>query len=786
MSSFFRSGAHQRPSVLALAPVATAARAAFVAAAILPGAAWAVEPFTIQDIRIEGVSRTDPGTVFASLPFRIGDNYNDEKGAAALRALFATGLFKDVRINIDDKAVVVVIEERPIIANVSFVGLHEFDTDALSKSLKEVGIGEGKPFDRALADRAEQELKRQYLTKSYYGSQVATTITPIERNRVNVVFTVTEGDPAKIGEIHIHGSKAFSESTLLGLMDRTETGWLTWYTKTDRYSRTSLNGDLETIKSYYLNHGYLEFNVTGTQVTISPDKRRINIDVTVSEGQPYTVTAVKLEGEYFGREEDFKKLVALQPGQRYNGDLAAFTTRSFTDLFGTYGYAFARVEARTDIDRATGQVVVTFVAEPSRRVYVRKVLIAGNSRTRDEVIRREFRQFESAWYDGQRIKASKDRVARMGYFKDEVTIDTQEVAGAPDQVDVILKVEEKPTGNIQVGAGYSSQQRLSLTGSIQQDNVFGTGNYLGLSVSTAYTGRSLVLSTVDPYFTVDGISRAIDLFYRTIKPYNTLGEQYELISHGASIRFGVPFSEIDTVFFGAGYESTSISTSHGLPNSYLLYSQQFGRNSDAFPFTIGWQRDSRDSVVSPMAGKYQRVNVELSPVGDAQYARANLQYQQFFQLTNKITLMFNSELGWGVGLGGKPYPIFKNFYAGGLGSIRVFEAGTLGPVDVTGSYSGGNRRLNINSEIYLPVPGGGNDKTFRLFGFVDAGNVWGPNEKITWSSLQSGTSMLRASAGLGLSWVSPMGPLRLSYGTPIRKDPRDRIERFQFQIGTAF
>ena len=779
MSLIFRTGALQRPSVLALAPVVIAV------AACLPGAALAVEPFTIKDIRVEGLSRTDPGTVFASLPFRIGDNYSDEKSAAALRALFATGLFKDVRINIDGTSVVVVIEERPIISNVSFVGLHEFDTEALSKSLKDVGIGEGKPFDRALADRAEQELKRQYLTKAYYGAQVSTTITPIERNRVNVVFTVTEGSPAKIGKIRILGSKVFSESTLLGLMDRTTSGWLTWYTKTDRYSRTALNGDLETLKSYYLNRGYLEFAVTGTQVTISPDKQRINIDITVNEGQQYTVTGIKLEGEFFGREDDFKRRVFLQPGKPYNGEEVAATTRAFSDLFGTYGYAFARVDSRPDIDRETGQVVVTFVAEPARRVYVRKVLVAGNSRTRDEVIRREFRQFESAWYDGQKIKASRDRVDRMGYFK-EVTIDTQEVAGAPDQVDVILKVEERPTGNISVGAGYSSQQKLSLTGSIRQDNVFGTGNYLGLDVSTAYTGRALVLSTVDPYFTVDGVSRAIDLFYRTIKPYNSLGEQYELVSHGGSIRFGVPFSEQDTVFFGAGYERTSMSTNTGLPNSYLLYAQEFGRSSGAYPLTIGWQRDSRDSLTSPMAGKYQRVNFELSPVGDAQYGRLNAQYQQFFQLTNKITLMFNSELGWGEGLGGRPYPIFKNFYGGGLGSIRVFEAGTLGPVDVTGSYTGGNRRLNMNAELYLPVPGGGNDKTFRLFAFMDGGGVWGPDAKLGWSSLSKGQDMIRASAGIGLSWLSPMGPLRLSYGTPVRSDPHDRIERFQFQIGTAF
>ena len=671
-----------------------------------------------------------------------------------------------------------VIEERPIIANVSFVGLKEFDTEALSKSLKEVGIGEGKPFDKALADRAEQELKRQYLTRSLYGAEVTTTITPLERNRVNVSFAVAEGEPAKIGEIRILGSKVFSESTLTGLLEQTTSGWLTWYTKTDRYSRAKLNADLETIRSYYLNRGYLEFAVTSTQVTISPDKQSINIAVTINEGQPYTVTGVKLEGEFLGREEDFKRLIALKPGEAYQGEAVAQTTRAFTDFYGTFGYAFARVESRPEIDRATGQVVVTFVAEPQRRVYVRRVIVSGNTRTRDEVIRREFRQFESAWYDGQRIKASRDRVERLGYFK-EVTVDTNEVPGAQDQVDVVLTVEERPTGNISVGAGYSSQQKLSLSGSIRQDNVFGSGNYLGIDINTAYTGRALVLSTVDPYFTVDGVSRALDVFYRTTKPYNTLGEQYELISHGGSIRFGVPFSELDTVFFGAGFERTKISTSSGLPNSYLLFAREFGQNSTAIPLTIGWQRDNRDSVISPTAGKYQRVNLELSPAGDARYARANLQYQQYFQVTNKITLGINSELGWGVGLQGKAYPIFKNFYAGGLGSVRVFEAGSLGPVDVTGSYAGGNRRFNFNAELYVPVPGSGNDKTFRLFGFMDAGNVWGSHEKLT-------ADTVRASAGIGLSWVSPMGPLRLSYGTPIRKKPTDRIEKFQFQIGTAF
>ncbi len=782
MSFSFSSGAKRRPSLLALA----------LAGLFQAGAAWAVDPFVLKDIRVEGLQRTDPGTVFASLPFRIGDTYNDEKGAAALRALFATGLFKDVRISIEGTAVVVIIDERPIIANVNFVGLKEFDTEALTKSLKDVGIGEGKPFDKALADRAEQELKRQYLTRSLYGAEVTTTITPIERNRVNVSFNVTEGEPAKIAEIRILGTKVFSESTLLGLLEQTSSGWLTWYTKTDRYSRAKLNADLETIRSYYLNRGYLEFAVTSTQVTISPDKQSISIAITVSEGQPYTVTGVKLEGDYLGRQEDFKHLVFLKPGEAYQGEQVANTTRAFSDLFGTYGYAFARVDSKPDIDRATGQVVVTFVAEPQRRVYVRKVILSGNSRTRDEVIRREFRQFEAAWYDGQKIKASRDRVERLGYFKDkEVTIDTQEVPGAQDQVDVILTVVERPTGAITVGAGYSSQTKLSFTGSIRQDNVFGSGNYLGIDVATARTGRQLQVSTVDPYFTVDGVSRSVDVFYRTTRPINTLGEEYQYVTKGGALRFGVPFSEIDTVFFGLGYEQTDITTSKGLPNSYLLFVNQFGQRSNSIPFTIGWQRDSRDSVISPLKGRYQRVNVETSAIGDAKFARINLQYQQYFEVTNKITLGVNSELGWGVGLGGKPYPIFKNFYGGGLGSVRVFEAGSLGPVDPTGSYIGGNRRFNTNAELYLPVPGSGNDKSFRIFGFTDIGGVWGPDAKLNWNTLTNGKDnegrdMLRVSAGIGLSWISPMGPLRLSYGKPIRKARTDRIEKFQFQIGTAF
>jgi len=761
-----------------IVPARAAAAVLALAAVVAAPSARAVTPFVLKDIRVEGLQRTDPGTVFAALPFRIGDTYNDDKGAIALRSLFATGLFKDVRIEIEGEVAVVIVDERAVIATVGFVGLKEFDKDPLTKSLKEAGIGEGLPFDRALVDRAEQEIKRQYLSRSLYGAEVVTTVTPIERNRVNVTFTMTEGEAARIRDIRIVGARAFSESTLRGLFDLTTGGWLTWYTKSDRYSRAKLNADLETLRAHYVNRGYLEFAIESTQVTISPDKQEISITISIREGQPYTVTAVRLEGDYLGKDDEFKALVRLRPGEPYRGEAVTETAKAFGDLFGAYGYAFARVEPRPDIDRARGQVAVTLVADPQRRVYVRRIDVAGNTRTRDEVVRREFRQLESSWYDGNRIKLSRDRVDRLGYFND-VNVDTAEVAGAPDQVDLTVAVTEKPTGNLLIGASYSNAEKLGLSASIRQDNVFGSGNYLGLELNTSRTNRTVVVSTADPYFTVDGISRAVDVFYRTSRPFNSLGDEYQISTPGASVRFGVPVSDFDTVFLGIGAESTRIGTSTGIPNSYYLYRETYGANSLSLPLTLGWARDSRDSALAPTSGRYQRVNFEWGFAGDVRYLRSNLQYQEYWPLPLKMTLGVNAEIGLGKGLGGRPFPIFKNFYGGGLGSVRVFEQSSLGVIDPTGAFIGGARRLNFNAELYFPVPGTGNDKSLRIFAFADAGNVWREGEKMD-------TGSLRASAGIGLSWISPVGPLKLSWGSPLRAQPNDRIQRFQFQIGTAF
>jgi len=746
--------------------------------------AWAVDPFTVRDIRVEGLQRIESGTVFASLPLRVGDQYSDEKGAAAIRALFALGLFKDVRLETEGDVLVVVVEERPSVAAVEFIGLKEFDKDVLLKALREVGLAEGRTYDKALADKAEQELKRQYINRSLYGAEVVSTATPVDRNRVNLSLTITEGGPARIKQIQIVGNKAFSESDLRDQFNLDTGGWMSWYTKSDRYARTKLNADLEALRSYYLARGFLEFRIDSTQVAMSPDKQEMAITINVTEGERFVVSGVKLEGNYLDKDDEFKALVKIAVGKPYNAETVAETTKAFTDYFGKFGFAFAKVEAKPEIDRQNNRVQFVLQAEPSRRAYVRRILVSGNNRTRDEVIRREFRQYEAAWYDGDKIRLSRDRVDRLGFFTD-VNVETIEIPGTPDQVDLMFTVAEKPTGSISLGAGFSSAEKVTLSFGIRQENAFGSGNYLAVEVNTSKYNRNLVLSTTDPYFTQNGISRTLDVFQRTTRPYLGDINSYSLINSGVGLRFGVPVTETDTVFVGANAEQTQIKAGTGLPDPYKEYADKFGSTSTAIPLTLGWARDGRDSALVPNKGTYQRLNADLSVAGDVRYFRSNYQYQQYFPLSKKYTLALNADLGWGQGLNGQPFPIFKNFYVGGLGSVRGFEQSTLGPSRATSSsnsalvYLGGPKKIVLNAEFMVPFPGAGNDKTLRLFGFTDIGRAFGENEKVSFGDL-------RASAGIGLSWISPMGPLRFSYATPIRKETNDKIQKLQFQIGTSF
>ena len=751
----------------------------------------AADSFVVKDIRVEGLQRVEPGTVFSYLSVQVGDTFTEEKGAEAIKALYSTGFFRDVQIQAQGDVLIVIVDERPTISRIEFTGMKEFDQEIVRKSLKTVGVAEARFYDKALIDKAEQELKRQYVGKGMFAAEVVATVTPVERNQVAVYFNIDEGPVAKIQEINFIGADAFSEGTLRSEMQLKTGGWLSWYSKDNLYSKQKLTADLETIRSYYLNRGYLEFVIESTQVSITPDKKGIYLTISIREGKKFTVKDVRLAGELLGKEAELKQLIVLKPGDTFSSAKLTESTKAIAEVLGSYGYAFATINPQPDIRREQAEVDLTLVIDPGRRIYVRKVEISGNAKTRDMVIRREMRQFESSWFDSDKIDLSKKRLGRLGYFT-ETDITTEDVPGSPDQVDVNVKVTEKPTGAVTIGAGFSSTEKLILSAGINQDNAFGTGTSVGLNASVGKINQNLTLSNYDPYFTEDGISRYTDLYYRSSKPLYYVGDpDYQIKSVGSNIKFGVPYTEVDRVFFGTGIEAFQIQTTVNTPIPYLNYAQSYGIAAPGYPgtlttynvpLTVGWARDGRDSALIPSDGSLQQLSAEAgTPVGNMTFYRMFGQYQKYHSFSKGNILSFNGEVGYGQAYGNHPFPITKNYYVGGIGSVRGYAPGSLGPQyynQYIGTYqpTGGQSKIVSNLEYTVPVPGSGVDKTLRVFGFVDGGNAYGQNINL----------VLRYSYGLGLSWISPLGPLKFSYGIPIRALPTDNIQRLQFQVGTAF
>ena len=743
------------------------------------GAAYAFDPFVVRDIRVEGIQRIEAGTVFSYLPVKVGETMTDEKAAAAIKALFATGFFKDVRLEVQRDVLIVMVEERPAVSQIDFIGNKEFDKDALRKGLRETGLSEGRSLDRALLDQAEQEIKRQYLARGRYGASVVTTVTPLERNRVGVSFSIDEGEVTKIRQINIIGNKVFKEKDLLALFVLQTPGWLTWYTKNDQYSKQKLSGDLESLRSYYLNNGYLEFNIDSTQVSITPDKKDIYITINLTEGEKYTVSEVKLGGEMLLPEAEMRRLIQLNPGETFSREKLNGSTKKITDRLGNEGYAFANANAVPELDKAAKRVALTIMIDPGRRVYVRRINISGNTRSRDEVVRREMRQLEGAYYDGDKIQKSKQRLERLGYFS-EVDVDTPAVPGASDQVDVNFKVKEKSTGSIMLGAGFSSTEKLILSGSIAQQNIFGSGKHINLQLNTSKVTRNIGLSYTDPYYTVDGVSRGFDLYdRRTNASLLGLGF-YTTTTIGGGVRFGVPLTDVDNLGFGIGAENTKLGIDQTSPQRYQDFVNIFGNSNNSFPVTIGWAHDQRDSAILPTKGGLMRANAEAGlPGGTVQYYKLTGQAQWYYPISRTYTLMLNGEIGDANGMGGKPLPFYKNFYAGGVTSVRGYNSYSLGPRDSAGAILGGTKRIVGNGEVLFPVPGTGVDRSMRLAVFLDAGQVFGADEQMRLSDL-------RYSTGLAFSWNSPMGPLRLSYGEPLNAKSGDNKQHIQFQFGQSF
>ncbi len=741
--------------------------------------AHAFEPFTVRDIRVDGVQRTEAGTIFSYLPIKVGERVDDEKVAQAVKALYATGFFRDVRIEAQGDVLVVSVQERPTISSLTFVGNKEFDTDTVKKALKEVGIAEARIFDRSALERAEQELKRQYITRGKYAATVQTTVTPQERNRVAINFTIVEGETANIARINLVGNNSFTERQLRSEMQLSTPNWLSWYTKDDQYSKQKLSADLEALRSFYQNRGYLEFQIESTQVSISPDKEDVFVTINISEGPRYTVSGVGIAGDLVVAEPELRRLIVVKPGDTFSRAQMQASVKALSERLGVDGYAFANINAVPELDKAKNTVAFTFYVDAGRRAYVRKINISGNPKTRDEVIRREMRQLEGAWYDGTRIERSKVRVRRLGYFEEgSVNVETPPVPGTTDQVDLEVTVGEKNTGNLLAGVGYSSSEGLVFSASVSQQNIFGSGNALALSLNTSSVNRTISLVYTEPYWTVDGVSRTLEVYNKNIDPTGLSVSQYASSTLGVALGFGVPVSEIDTINFGIRAEHTSLSLFDNSPPVYYQFVQDFGYSTNSYILSAGWSRDTRNDILYPSFGRLQSALIEYGmPFGDLSYYKLQYINQSFWPVYGDFVLMLRADLGYGDGTSGKPLPFYKAFYAGGVGSVRGYQNGSLGPRDIYGNSLGGKRKIVGNAELFYPILKG--ERSVRLSGFFDAGQIYV-------NGFQPEFENFRFSSGLGLAWNSPIGPLKFSYAIPLNDISADKIQKFQFQVGTVF
>ena len=640
-------------------------------------AAMAIEPFVVKDIRVEGVQRTEAGTVFSYLPVKVGERMDDDKAAQSIKALYATGFYTDVRLEVENDVLVVFVVERPAIAQIEISGAKEFSKDNLKDGLKTAGISEAKIFDRSLLDRAEKEIKRQYTSRGFYSSKVATTVTPLERNRVSLTFTIEEGDASKIVDINIIGAKTVSESTLLKEFEQTTSGWFTFFTKDDQYSKQKLSGDLEKLRSYYLNRGYLDFNIESTQVSITPEKDKVFITIVINEGEVYKISDVKFSGELKITEAEMRSLLLFKAGETFSRQKIVDSVKAINDRLGNDGYSFANINPVPERDPVAKTASFTMFVDPGRRVYVRRINVQGNSRTRDEVVRRELRQLESGWYSVDKINRSKERLERTFFFE-EVTVETPSGPGTNDQVDLNVTVKERNTGSLQFGVGYGSgPDRLTVSASVSQANIFGTGNQLSFRINSSQISRAYEVSYLNPYWTTDGVARGFDLYERELNTASLNTGDFRSRASGLGVRFGVPVTEYDSINVGVGFERTSIGLDSFSPQRYFDYVEKFGTKSDTIRGTTGYARDTRDSVYFPKRGYLLEFGMEAGlPGGDLKYYRAQAKAQYLRPIWGPLTLSLNAELGLANGYGGKPLPFFKNFYAGGVDSIRGFQTGT--------------------------------------------------------------------------------------------------------------
>jgi outer membrane protein insertion porin family len=792
---------------------------ALALAAALSGHALAqgMGAFQVADIRVDGLQRISTGTVFSYLPVERGDAMDQGRAGEAIRALFRTGFFSDVSLAREGNILVIKVVERPAINSITLDGNKDIKTEELMKGLRGIGLAEGETYNPLNVDRVTQELTRQYNNRGKYSVTITPSVTNLPLNRVDVKIVIAEGKAARIRDINIVGNTAFPEDDLRETWESNTSNWLSWYRRDDQYSREKLSGDLEKLTNYYLDRGYVDFNVESTQVAISPDKRDMTIGASVSEGDVFSISSVQVSGDTILPVEDVEKMVLIEKGQTFSRQRLELTSDTITAVLGNIGYAFAEVNPVPEIDREKKEVGINFVVSPGQRVQVRRITFKGNDTTADEVLRREMRQFEGSWYSQAAIDRSKVRLQRLGYF-DEVEIETPEVTGQPDKVDVVVTVKERQFGQFQFGLGYSQLYGATIQLSLAQNNFLGSGNRVSVSVQRNSFSKGLSFSFLDPYFTDNGVSVGYNVGYSendfstdNIANFSSDNASFEAV-------FGLPLSETDTVSASLGIDKVDLTTTDGsTPPELIDYMVRSLGDRARFPVIcidddnvattpcvtvtggnrlwtvnawrsqIGWARDTRNDFFAPTAGTYNRVGAEIAlPGSDLEYFKVFYDFSKFWPVNRALVVETRTSIGYGDSYGStgtNGLPFFKNFYAGGPGSLRGFEQNTLGPassLDFGSSFRqslGGSFKAIGSVETYFPTLF--DSRGARISAFMDFGNVWR-------TAKEFGSGDLRVSTGLALQWQSPMGPISISWAAPLRKEENDRIERLQFTFGGQF
>ncbi len=749
-------------------------------ALLLVLAASVAQAFRVSDIRVDGLQRISAGTVFNYLPIKPGEDLNPSDTPKIIRALYKTGFFKDVRLEREGDVLVVDVVERPAISEIEISGNKSIETEALKQGLKDIGLEEGRTFNRSVLDRIEQELRRQYFNQGKYGVSVKSTVTPLERNRVALNIDIVEGTTARIKRINIIGNDSFDEDDLVDEFQLTTGRWYSFWTDDDQYSRQKLAADLETLRSHYLDRGYINFKVDSTQVTITPDKKSIYVTINIDEGNVYQISDIRLAGDLVIEPEELFPLIHLRRGESFSRRAVVDSTERVNQKLADLGYAFANVNSIPEIDEQTNKVGLTFFVDPGKRVYVGRITVNGNTKTRDAVVRREFRQMESAWFSSEKLKLSRERVQRLDFFED-VSLETPAVPGSTDQVDIDVTVKEKPSGAFLAGIGFSQSDGFIFNSSVTQANFLGTGKRVTVAFNNSSSATRYQLSYVNPYYTVDGISRGFDLSYQATDFDEIDTADYRTDTGIAGMTFGIPLSEFNRFNFGFQVRSIDFKLGSNPSDEIEDFRDREGDNFLNFELNTSWRHDSRDTALFANRGSLQSLGAEISvPGSDLQYYKIEYRHRRYFPLFKPYVLSINGEIGYGDGYGDtQDLPFFENFFAGGPKSVRGFKSFQLGPRDSQDEPLGANLKLVGNVELLFPPPFMEDNKTLRLSAFLDFGNVFDNNEEVDIGDL-------RYSTGLGLSWLSPVGALTLSFATPLNEKDDDEVEQFQFTFGTTF